>query len=390
VLMLGLGSIDMRYWEITSPWSAPWNPIAVVLPYGAFVLLCAQIGGTGWRWLPGVVALHGFLAQTHAGCALVATGGLLACLGHLGLSWHRRPSPEHSRRLWIGLSTLVLCCVWLLPVLDQLAGNGNLVHVLRHAVSPRAFGFGRAVVHTALHTSHWGLPLVAQGPYSVGYQTASLVVATVQLLLLVWGYRWARNCDDPFGARLISILAFLFCLSFLAAWRLDNERYFYLTFWLPMQSALVWAVVVATYVQAKPVSRLAVLRGIAAVAVVTTCMVSIAHVRLLVDNVATASFVTWKSATVAAMVGPAASQIKKESGTSLREPEGGGVLVGLLLELVKHGLRPVVAQPWCGDLGPRVACAEPSNPELVVRRDPTPSCQQLVRYDSLSLCLERR
>jgi hypothetical protein len=390
ILLLAVGSVDLPYWETTSTWTAPWNPVAIVLPYGAFILLCARLGEGEWKLLPAVVALHAFLAQTHAGCALIATGGLLAGFGHLLAGWHRRNSRERSPGLWTGVATVVLCSAWLPPILDQLHGDGNVLRILRHAARSPDIGFSRAVVHTALHITDWSLPLFTTEQCSRGCENAALVVATAQLLLLLVSYRRARACNLPFAARLSSILALLFFLSLGAAWRLDDERHFYLTLWLPMQSALAWAVIVATHVQSAPVSRPNELRALGALAAAVVVAASVIHMQVLLDRVASGSFKTWKSSTVAAMVEPTVRQLSNHPGTTIREHDGGGVLVGLLLQLVKQGMRPRVAQEWCHDLGSRVDCVAPSNPELVVRQRPGSPCQQLVRRNALSLCLERR
>ncbi|MFL7810669.1 MAG: hypothetical protein AB8I80_18665 [Anaerolineae bacterium] len=390
VLMVSVGSIDLPYWETTSPLSAPWNPLVVVLPYGAFILLCARLGEGDLRLLPAAVALHAFLAQTHAGCALVATGALLVGLGYLVASWQRRPAPERSPGPWVGLSAVVLGCAWLLPLLDQLSGNGNLLRVLQHATGSAHIGCGQGIVHTALHITDWRLPLFTEAQCSRGRENAALVVAAVQLLLLVVSYRRARSCNWPFTARLCSLLTVLFLLSPLAAWRLDNERYFYLTLWLPMQSALTWAVIVVVSVRTTLLPRPHVSRAFCILAVVVTIVASAAHVRVLLDRVASSSSTTWKSTTVAAMVEPAVRQLRIDPDTTIRETHGGGVLVGLVLQLVKRGLRPRVSQAWCRELGSYVKCTSPSNPELVVRRQPASACQQLVRQNALSLCLERR
>jgi hypothetical protein len=116
----------------------PLNSHAPLLPWFALVLLCWDVRLGGWRSLPVAVLAASWAVQAHV-VYLPLTAVLVAGTLVLGIVDHRRRSPAARRRfargrrsalIWAGAAALVVN----LPVLiDQVAGSGNLLRMVRFA-----------------------------------------------------------------------------------------------------------------------------------------------------------------------------------------------------------------------------------------------------------------
>ena len=133
----------------------PWQPHALLLPFLGFLFLAWGLAEGDLLLLPIGVGVGTFLVQTHVSYSYLVPA--LGLVGVLGLAWRLRTrvrdgdeTGTHVRRrlAWAGGVTLVVLVVcWIQPVIDQVARNGNLLHLLQasgDATGP-TLGGGRAL-----------------------------------------------------------------------------------------------------------------------------------------------------------------------------------------------------------------------------------------------------
>lgn len=103
----------------------PWNPFTAMSWTMATVVIAATfVSRGGWKWLIAFVAVASFATQTHVGAAPVV---LLASLW-VAKSVYDRWSHEGRRSALLGAGGVCLL-LWILPVIDQIFGDGNLFDV---------------------------------------------------------------------------------------------------------------------------------------------------------------------------------------------------------------------------------------------------------------------
>lgn len=169
----GLGVGDM---------ADPWNPTMVLVPLAVFLLLCVDIAEARSSWsLLVAVVVGSYVVQTHVG--LITVVALVAGVALL-LRWRRqradtdldRAEPPlltwQSLRWPVSLGVLV----WLPPLIDQLAGDGNLWNVASYGLgltegSDRAFEQGAMPLGDVVQSSAWLLSPLGpwRGPVSGGF-----------------------------------------------------------------------------------------------------------------------------------------------------------------------------------------------------------------------------
>jgi hypothetical protein len=105
------------------------NVRLVVLPVFATLVVAWAVATADVLLLPLLSALWSFVLQTHIGYALlpsiVVAGALVMMAVRL-----RQMHPGPAIRRPVGLSLLVLGVAWVLPVVDQVTGSGNLFRLL--------------------------------------------------------------------------------------------------------------------------------------------------------------------------------------------------------------------------------------------------------------------
>jgi hypothetical protein len=232
-----------------------WNPHVVVIPLGAFVLLCAGLCAGRPAALPAVVLVGSFLTQTHVSLAPVIA--VLAGASLIGLfvavgAGHRLAHPRSITR-WLCLSAGLMVLAWWPPLAEEWSNRpGNLSKLARFFIEPSG---AQAWTTSALV---WGSSISAA--FKSGFQiptgvtlrpvdgTGWVVIATIQLLALVLAGRESGRRGDRF----LSALCYLGATaSIVSLWSITRIREFvadYLVFWVSVIGLLAWAALVAATV----------------------------------------------------------------------------------------------------------------------------------------------
>jgi hypothetical protein len=224
----------------------PWNPTVAVLPFFAALLLgwdCA-CGRLRSLWL--LVLLASWAMQCHAGYLPVAGTLLLAVAAALSI----RTVRGHQEWTWrpVAAAALVGAAVWIGPLVDQVAGDGNLAAILeanQDATEPAVGLSGAAGVLAA--------ELRPLGPWAGATErldslTAAVVAVPSWWLLvpaaalgLAGATGWRRRRTD------LVVLAVLLAATAAAGWlaigRITGPPFAYLLHW-------TWAIAAATYLAA--------------------------------------------------------------------------------------------------------------------------------------------
>jgi hypothetical protein len=145
VLLWSLGTDSFRY---------VWNPNAMILPAVLFFVLCCGVCLKRRGCALGAALVGTFLVQTHVGTvALVGGVGLFVLLTRVALPRGRQPrrvvapgpyapASRSSTARWrlatAVAGTLLLVLAWVPPLVDQVAGTGNLSMVVDFFVSHHA------------------------------------------------------------------------------------------------------------------------------------------------------------------------------------------------------------------------------------------------------------
>ena len=145
VLLWSLGIDTFRY---------VWNPNATILPAVLFLVLCCGVCLRRRGCALGAALVGTFLVQTHVGTvALVGGVGLFVFLARVALPRGRQPnrvvapgpyapaSRSANPRRWQATAvagTLLLVLAWVPPIVDQVAGTGNLSKVVDFFVGHHA------------------------------------------------------------------------------------------------------------------------------------------------------------------------------------------------------------------------------------------------------------
>ena len=145
VLLWSLGTDTFRY---------VWNPNATILPAVLFLVLCCGVCLRRRGCALGAALVGTFLVQTHVGTvALVGGVGLFVLLARVALPRGRQPrrvvapgpyapasrSANPRRRQATAVAgTLLLVLAWVPPIVDQVAGTGNLSKVVDFFVGHHA------------------------------------------------------------------------------------------------------------------------------------------------------------------------------------------------------------------------------------------------------------
>jgi hypothetical protein len=195
-----------------------WNPATVLMPFllTCFVVWSVAIGE--YRLAPLMVLLLSFLVQTHSTYALPGLGLLAIAAAGLATGWHAGTVDRRAAARWGWAAAVVGALCWVAPIVDQLAGSGNLgalVDAARAAHGHVGLAAGwHAVVH-AFGIPPWWLggdisPAVRLADVGSAPGWASQVTCAIGLLALVGalvsGLR-ARRIETAAVAAISLILA---------------------------------------------------------------------------------------------------------------------------------------------------------------------------------------
>jgi hypothetical protein len=122
-------------------WISPWNPWVGLLPLFTVMLLAWSLAERDVTVLPWLVGVGSFIVQSHVGFAPVV---FAAAFTGLLLSWRplranpRSEDPDLRRVLHraMAVSALVAVVVWLPPVVEQFARDGNLRAIVAFVRDP--------------------------------------------------------------------------------------------------------------------------------------------------------------------------------------------------------------------------------------------------------------
>lgn len=233
-----------------------WNPFALLLGTALFLVLAVRCRGGSWAGLLALVAVGGYLVQTHVGTApLVAAVGLAGLVAFVAGRHRRRTGdastvePAQGRRgRWAvpALAVLLVAMWW--PVVQQQVtappGEGNLGRLVefflldpQESTHPTAFQAVVAVGRVlAMAPYAWG-----PGPWEMDVSTlppAVLVGLLAQVaasaLLLGAGRRWRR--PHAWWTGVVTLVALAAAVA--SARTVSGPLYWYLLTWVSVLPAV--------------------------------------------------------------------------------------------------------------------------------------------------------
>jgi hypothetical protein len=202
----------------------PWHATTVLLPFLLFCLLAWSVACGDLACLPVAAVVGSLVLQTNLGYALLVPVVLVACV----VGWLARFRGAGGGRwasAWLGAAALGLLLCWLLPLAEQLTGEGrgNLsrlvdsVRVERETIG--ISGAIRTIARVLALPPWWGRPSYPEAFRfgAFGNPLPSLAVAAVALVavvgILAWRWRaaWRTRRSDAAvavgGAGLLVLLA---------------------------------------------------------------------------------------------------------------------------------------------------------------------------------------
>ncbi len=193
-----------------------WNPAAGLLPLLALAFVCWSVACGEVRLAPLAALLASYCAQCHDAFATLSF--CLLVVAAVGLVLSRRSRFAGSARAgasaravpWLAAAGAVLAICWTPTVLDQVAGGGNLGHLIDAASTNRprqGWGTGlRAVAHTVgwrpwwLTTvkSPWSRKFEVHGGIGTGASVSTALLLAWLALAPALGL-WRRRLDVAAG-----------------------------------------------------------------------------------------------------------------------------------------------------------------------------------------------
>jgi hypothetical protein len=381
VVTLGITLLVMRTLTGTAL-ADPWNPLVTLLPFALFVLLAWSVAlGDGWM-LPIGLAVGSFVVQSHISYA-PATAGLLvlACVG-LVLSWRRR-SPDDVRARparVLAVSGGVVVVMWLLPVIDQVGGDGNLGDVWRFFTSHTGtLTWFQAVRVVGLQWSwrpEWlfgARPLTLIG---VNYESPMDWPVALVLGLVVTALAWRRRDRDVLW--LAAMVAVGFAGAIIGAHGIVGLVYPYLVQWTWILGATLGILVVWGAIRAVPPA------AIGRVARASTgSLVAAGFAALVIGGVVSAVRAQVPDATAQQRVRSVRDQVLAHVDVRGRTVRIDGAPVdfdlwSLVLQLQRHGAHVEVPAATGFYLGDWLHSGAHPDTTLVLGHDPPPTPGRIV------------
>ncbi len=245
---------------------AVWNPTMAVPVLFTIVLLCSF--ADDWEWtLPLAAAGLSMMMQFHIGYAGAVTV-LIAVL-----AWRVRPT-----RRAVGATAGVVLITWLLPVIDQFSGTGNMQDLATFALTndEETVGLHRSLGIVARELLPIG-PWIG-GSEPTGFFGGVTPISTIWLLVpaagLVMLARASRNADPAMRTFAVTLGA-LSIVSVLMVSRITEEPFPYLVMWIRAVAALLWGAVAYMAFVSRSVSRaVGLAAAIGAIAVASVMVIS--------------------------------------------------------------------------------------------------------------------
>lgn len=220
-----------------------WNPVAIILPAGTFLVAAAALVSGRWWALPLVVGLGSFLVETDVSTGLLVAG--IALVSLVGAVWSARRTSRPAMAAWGAGSIVLGALLWWAPLAEQLHDHpGNLTLVLRFfRSSPGGHGLGPAV--RAVAGALWPPLRGRLGSLPPPAPTAELIVAsTLAAALVAGGLAWRRG--RPAATALAAMGALGILAGIASATRVTGPLFAYLVEWIsPTVMVLLLALVLA-------------------------------------------------------------------------------------------------------------------------------------------------
>jgi hypothetical protein len=217
----------------------PWNPSMTVLPFALLVVLTWS-ATDGDRLAVPLLALTGsFLVQSHVGFALVVgTAWVVAAVGYArrGVAW-KRP---------LAWSAAVLVACWLPVLIDQLAGRGNAVDLVRYfkgGATESAAGWSASLGVLARELggfAPWVGGTERASADGGGLVTGSVWSLLVPVCLFAFALFVARRRGAVGATRFQWVVLALSGAAFVSVARITGPVYAYLVRWLWILALMWW------------------------------------------------------------------------------------------------------------------------------------------------------
>lgn len=236
----------------------PWNPYLPVSWWMAFLLATWSVLDDDPPMLVVAVVAGSFCAQTHLPY-LGLVGGFGALLLGASVWWIVRGRPDdppraRARRVrYLIIALVVGVVLWLPPLIDQVAGTGNLGRIRDTLQDPSSEPIGpaqgaREIVARFGLDGWWSPQDIAASPLPSGWNLTGLV------LLATWAVAAVASATGRVGGsalrRLHAVIAVGLVLAFVASSRVNGELWYYLYLWARGLAALTvvavgWTVALA-------------------------------------------------------------------------------------------------------------------------------------------------
>ncbi|GIU83834.1 MAG: hypothetical protein KatS3mg008_0609 [Acidimicrobiales bacterium] len=245
ILLLIVGFMYAR-WEADTL-VTPWNPFAA-LPAYLLALVASWRLATGCAGaLPVLVAASSFAVQAHFGYAIpLLFPALTATISFLAQSGSPRDALERLRRLdsfWVAVAIALV--MWLPPLIDQVAGSGNLAAIVSNSAGatfdgpiPALGNVGRALGLPPLwsRTVEGSFDLLSRGSISEKV-VPFLVVASMAALMRATARKGDRDALTLLLIAMAALAGGYVALSLLPRASVFAAHAFR---WLQPLSAFVW------------------------------------------------------------------------------------------------------------------------------------------------------
>jgi hypothetical protein len=263
----------------------PWNPYAVILWWAVFLMAVWSVLCDDYPLLPVVAFAGSLVVQAHVGYLLgvLGLGALAVGAGfRAALINEARSSTLRTFGRWVFVSLGIGFVVWIPPLVDELAGDGNLSKLRIYASNPPRppIGWGRGVELMLVHLDP--LRFVRETiPVYDRIDHRSIVPGIVFLAVWAVSVFVARRLQSRTLVRLDLVLAVGLGLGAVSMSRIFGDLWYYLTLWAWVLTAFMvlavgWtaAIVVDGFVRSLRTRKVWVVAGV--LTLITIGVVSLA------------------------------------------------------------------------------------------------------------------
>lgn len=357
---------DMTLSALINPWSAE----VVVFPLVLFCVLCAAATRPSWGALMGAAVVGTFTVQTDLATApLVATFGAAGLVTAVLRTWRgRRPVPW----LTLGGGSVLAVLLWLPPLVQQATTRrGNLTQIWQffrtHSGHLPLTGGVKVVLAADQYLLGYPGGWLSLLPALSGLHAAMILVVLLGLAAVAIATGLSARSHLAVAMGISSLLGL--AVSTYAVARISGPVLPYYLQWevaVPLQAAIGAGVGVLC------LRRLRMLRrGLLVAGIVMTTAFSLRASELplsQIDDTAVAQ--AWH------LVAPSLPLRRQAVFVDDRVYGGEDIQFGLVDELVTHGYRPYVTEPWIHIIQARYVTAKPKA-VTVSLLPPSPSVEHL-------------